>query len=111
MAKDQSRTPKSTAPSETPQENAQESSNQFVLPQQSSAIDQWADIFHVQVGRLGVRLWFGTTRGDSSNRKDIRTAVFLPGEIGHLFLAHARAMAETQKIELKTNASPKTSTH
>ncbi|MFG3756875.1 hypothetical protein, partial [Klebsiella pneumoniae] len=58
--------------------------------------------FHIQTNPLGVRLWFGTTRGDSSDTTDIRAAVFLPGDIGRLFLAHARALAETHKIVLDT---------
>ncbi|MGO4712903.1 hypothetical protein [Bradyrhizobium sp. 2TAF24] len=71
--------------------------NTFSLPAQAAAVDQWANIFHIQTNPLGVRLWFGTTRGDASDAADIRAAVFLPGDIGRLFLAHARALAETHK--------------
>lgn len=74
--------------------------NTLSLPAQPAALDQWANIFHIQSNRLGVRLWFGTTRGDASDAGDIRTAVFLPGDIGRLFLAHAREVAETQKLQL-----------
>jgi len=74
--------------------------NTFSLPAQPAAVDQWANIFHIQTNRLGVRLWFGTTRGDASDAADIRASVFLPGDIGRLFLAHTRALAETQKLRL-----------
>ncbi|MEW6639050.1 MAG: hypothetical protein AB1586_01000 [Pseudomonadota bacterium] len=74
--------------------------NTFSLPAQPAAVDQWANIFHIQTSPLGVRLWFGTTRGDGSDAADIRAAVFLPGDIGRLFLAHTRALAETHKIVL-----------
>jgi hypothetical protein len=91
--------------------NGQLQSEKFSLPQRPSAIDQWADTFHIQIGALGVRLWFGTTRGDSSAETDIRAAIFLPGEAGRLFLAHARALAEKQKIEFRTTGSPATLAH
>jgi hypothetical protein len=86
-------------------------SEKFSLPQRPSAIDQWADTFHIQVGAFGVRLWFGTTRADASAETDIRAAIFLPGEAGRLFLAHARAPAEQQKIEFRTTGSPATLAH
>lgn len=90
---------------ENPQEKPQ-ANNKFTLPAQPAGIDQWADVFHIQANPLGVRLWFGTTRGDASGVTDIRAAIFLPGEVGRLFLAHARSMAEAKKIELKPNQPP-----
>jgi hypothetical protein len=96
---------------QAPSNNGQLRSEKFSLPQRPSAIDQWADTFHIQIGALGVRLWFGTTRGDASAETDIRAAIFLPGEAGRLFLAHARAMAEQQKIEFRTTGSPATLAH
>lgn len=100
MARNPARVTSAAEPSESSEQSAQKRSDKFVLPQQPSSVDQWADVFHLQAGPLGVRLWFGTTRGDSSGQTDIRAAVFLPGEIGRLFLAHARTMAEAQKIGL-----------
>jgi hypothetical protein len=94
------------AASQTDQVNKQP--DKFVLPQQAAVSDQWADIFHIQHNPLGVRLWFGTTRGDSTGQTDIRAAVFLPGEVGRLFLAHARTMAEAKKITLAAKAPPST---
>lgn len=87
-------------PTSPPADRPQLQTEKFVLPQQASGTDQWADIFHLQAGPLGVRLWFGTTRGDSSGQTDIRAAIFLPGEVGRLFLAHARTMAEAKQITL-----------
>ncbi len=98
--------PGSSPGSDQAQSNkAQQRSDKFSLPQRPSEIDQWADTFHIQIGVLGVRLWFGTTRGDTSAETDIRAAIFLPGEVGRLFLAHARTLAEQQKIEFKPAAS------
>jgi len=81
-------------------DDKQKPADTFTLPAQPTAVDQWANIFHIQTNPLGVRLWFGTTRGDASATTDIRAAIFLPGDIGRLFLAHARALAEMHKIVL-----------
>ncbi len=102
----------SSPPSDQAQSNkGQLRSEKFTLPQRPSAIDQWADTFHIQIGALGVRLWFGTTRCDASAEADIRAAIFLPGEAGRLFLAHVPALAERQKIEFRTVGSPATLAH
>jgi hypothetical protein len=119
MAKqDKPPAPKTAEPSgsSSASDQAQSSKGQlrsakFSLPRHSSAIDQWADTFHIQIGPLGVRLWFGTTRGDASAETDIRPAIFLPGEAGRLFLAHVRALAKQQKIEFRTVGSPATLAH
>ncbi|MCV9940631.1 hypothetical protein OIU35_30130 [Boseaceae bacterium BT-24-1] len=80
--------------------------DKFMLPLQPADTEQWADIFHIQIGPLGVRLWFGTSRGDASGLTDIRAAMLLPGEVGRLFLAHARKLAEVREIELNAEQSP-----